>query len=235
MTLSAVLRALDVSRPRSYIFIFTEGPAKDYQLLPKVLKRIQQKQSQVVFILKGQCDRPDHVGYHVYDEIAMYSSGQVLYVDKTEIGFALKFVEASVQMDKVHLLSINSPKRGSHSYTFLVDSQLKNILVSAVSKRYISVKIRNPKGKKPGADKLKQIIKLPNLVVSKIEKPQVGVWNITIKSTGNYSLQVTSESRVYINYGFKTTKEKVKTGSKLDRQPLMGMNLIKFFYIVVSL
>eukprot|EP00794_Sanderia_malayensis_P015668 gene15668-17248_t len=225
-TLSAVLRALSASQPRSYIFIFTNGPAMDYYLVTKVLEKIVEKQSQVVFVLGEPCALKNHVGYQVYERIALHSSGQVLRIKKSDANLALKFVEASIQMGKAHLLSINSNGgKQTKSFTFLVDRHLKNIFVSAVGNQNIRVKLKHPVAEYPKKSKVVKIIKRPHMVVTKVEHPQAGIWNVTIKSTGNYSLRISSESDFFVKFGFSTKKIDGKVDiAKLDRRPVMDGN-----------
>lgn len=49
-TLRALLKAIQISEPGSYIYVFTDASANDYELYNKVSTLIQSKQSQVMIL-----------------------------------------------------------------------------------------------------------------------------------------------------------------------------------------
>ncbi|XP_010176901.1 PREDICTED: hemicentin-2, partial [Mesitornis unicolor] len=222
MSVGAIRVAVEVSHPGSFVYVFSDARAKDYEQQEELLRLLQHKQTQVVFVLTGDCGDRSHPGYRVYERIAATSSGQIFHLDKQQVTEVLKWVEEAIQASKVHLLSMDHEDGGEHTWPVLFDPSLKEVTIS-LSGPAPQIQVRDPAGKVlEKGQGLKELLSIPNsAVVVAVEPQQPGTWLVTTQSSGRHSLRITGISSISFQASFSTQLD-VDTSQPGER-PVQGL------------
>ncbi|KAF9802936.1 hypothetical protein SFRURICE_015533 [Spodoptera frugiperda] len=228
-SLTGIQLALNVSRPRSFLYVFTDATATDHRIVGKVLDAIQRKQSQVVFILTGHCNDLKRPSYKVYQQVAAASSGQIFNLNKTNVHMMLDFVKSSLKGRTVNLASVSNPPGYNYTQEIPVDSTLGEVTVS-VSGAKPKISVIDPNGEKlTGPPKLVTQLDLSEIMIVKVMQPEPGNWTVTVGSENEHSVKVVGLSNVTFNYGFsveqpqsmkETSYRPLKDGRSLFELPL---------------
>ncbi|XP_054713925.1 hemicentin-1-like [Uloborus diversus] len=220
MSIGAIKLALEVCLPNSHIYVFTDARAKDYYLLDDVLKLIQRKQSQVVFVMTGDCGNHSHPGYQAYERIASTSSGQVFHLMKSDVDEVLNFVRVSLQARKVNLFAVDRSAGDLKEFEFDVDNSLREFTIS-VSGENPMITVINSRGEVIDQRKgLLELLNHKNISIVNIKDPEPGRWKLRINSEASHTIRATGLSKIDFVHGF--SRQPTASLKETYHRPLKG-------------
>lgn len=221
MSLNAIILALEISLPGSFIYVFTDANAKDFDQTQKVLKLIQQKQSQVLFVITGDCGNQTISGSSTaYELISAASSGQVFYLKKKDVNQVLKFVEESLQVNRVNLISTDTGHAADKTYYVPVDNALVELNI-ALSGKQSALNLYHPDGHLFTEEyELERLLSLKGAKIVSVKNPKPGLWKLVTSSNGSHTLRVTGFSSLSFTSGFAVRP--IRSLDEAMPQPVAG-------------
>ncbi|KAI6240753.1 EGF-like domain-containing protein [Aphelenchoides fujianensis] len=211
MALSGIKKALEVSLPGSYIYVFTDAKAKDYHLEERILNLIQEKHSSVVFVMTGDCGDRTSPGYRVFEKIAAASFGQVFHLEKSHVNTVLEYVRHAVEQRMIHLL-YEVRERGQLVVSpVAVDGMMTELTISLSGQRddseWLNITLIDPEGDtvdKAVYENQAGTIDLKNVKLIRVKNPQPGMWKVRTTSKNKHTLRIFGISSIDFKYGFST-------------------------------
>ncbi|CAH2087945.1 unnamed protein product [Euphydryas editha] len=196
-SMSGIEEALKVSRPNSFVYVFTNAFAEDYEKLDAVRSLSQEKGIQVNFLLTGECKRFKPIQYDVYKDITKATSGQIFHSKKDDVNKIIKYIIETVKYKRT-ILARKDTKEGENKIQFSVDSKIHNVLIAVSPAPHYEVIDSDGNFIEP-----ELIVQTEKCVVGKIiAKP--GIYTVHINDYNQSTVVVSGETTVCFQYGFST-------------------------------
>ena len=199
--LSAVLNVLNNITENSFVFIFTDGAAKDAKLKLQVIEKIKNTSSYVVFVLIGDhCSNEglDHISSQLYNQISQVSGGNAIFVERTDdtVGNVVKLISLFVKPKSVTIMDINQ-FTPSGCIEIPVDSSLCDLVVTVKSFTSQTM-MKKIKLRTLGNKFVRPKVKILSVRAWEVDAPTVGIWKICFGRSLNFklSLQVRGSSDI---------------------------------------
>ncbi|KAJ0172647.1 hypothetical protein K1T71_011786 [Dendrolimus kikuchii] len=195
-SLEGIKLALENSSPNSYIYVFTDATAHNVETYDIIERMCQFTQSQVTFVLTGDCGSIHTPGYRVYNKIAAVTGGQVYRVDKDEVNQVLNTLKEMIKGKKAAIISQNVPKSNEYvEIPFTIDDKTEYAIVSASGKN-VMLKLRGPQLN------TKKLMWTRNSKVVKIIDPVPGDYVVKVKGSESPNIVVYGRTDFTFTPGF---------------------------------
>ena len=249
MAIGGLLLALQKSRPRSTVYLFTDGDAKDWERYKEALTLIYNKKI-TVYVVRSDRGTPkgrEGMNSSVYFLISAKSGGQVLYGNKTDVGRLLELTANLASSSDVTLLSIDSSTPAlspyGHNWTVLVDSSVNAMTVS-VSGSDPSIFLFDQNNIRVKVSSFNSI-QLASIAVVQWLHPTAGRMTVQVMAESSYTLRVKGLSSLDLQYrfvvperiehfGYYPVRGRPRAGSALSFTDIV-LSISWFIIIMVSL
>ncbi|CAH0663934.1 unnamed protein product [Spodoptera exigua] len=198
--------ALKISMPASYLYIFTDASAKDYRKYEQVKSLSQKMQSQIVFILTGECSDRSGPDYEVFHKLADATSGQVFHMMKDDVKDILKYIEESITGIGSKIVDTKLPPGYDKNFTYFVDSHTGDVLIALTGRIPKIGDVIGPDGSRPETTHI--VAGKSEMAVMKVTGAKPGKHVVSGGSMSETHAVVTAESTINFQLGFNVFKPK---------------------------
>lgn len=195
-SMKATKLALEECLPGSDVYVFTDSPAKDYELYDDIVSLCQKKQIQVVFVLtEGFSNYYYNKGVQVFFKIAQACSGQAFVIEKNEVSKIPIYISETVKGTKNTITSKQIEPNKWTDIKFTIDDKTEYALVS-MSGKEVHLQVNGPNIIS------EQNVWTLNVKVLKLINPSAGEYIARVWSSQNASVYVFGRTDFTFIHGF---------------------------------
>ncbi|CAH2087944.1 unnamed protein product [Euphydryas editha] len=226
-SLAAIERALQVSMPKSYIYVFTDAEAKSITKLDNIKNLCQTRRSKVIIFKSGECQRVDLNQFeneNIYYEVARNCGGSVFNLKLSNIRDVFKYIK---EITKVDWNDVNTHEefRTKKQYILTIDTYTKDLVVT-VSGKYPTIQFKNNFGDSPHIEK---IVETQSMLVIRVQVTELGDFTTDVSCQGTGLVTIYRKKELNFQYGFSPLEP--KSLKETASRPIPGvMN-----YVMISL
>ncbi|XP_034836586.1 hemicentin-1-like [Maniola hyperantus] len=205
-SLAAIEKALQISKPKSYIYVFTDAQAKSQSRLEAIQNLCQTKGSQVIIFQSGKCV-PQGIAHseneNVYYEVANKCGGSVFHFHLGNLYYAFKYMK---EITSIEWSDVDSHIEfsGRKRFTFIMDVYTKDFIV-AVSGNYPKITITNSFGDSPQIEK---IVDTHAFLVIRVKNAGIGELTTDVTCQGTAVTTFYRRKEISFQVGFSPFKPK---------------------------
>ncbi|XP_050551914.1 hemicentin-1-like [Spodoptera frugiperda] len=215
-SLAGIEKALQISKPKSTIFMFTDAYAKDVSKLQSVETLCRSTRSQVMIFLSGFCSPELSPGVtdQVYYDVAKACSGSVLLLDTASLRQAFTFMKEVINETWTDIITYETFTENKQ-LTFSVDSFTKTwLLVVSGDNPRVDLTIPNTN------QSVDKILDTRTTQVLRLSEPSAGEYTISVRCRNKTSATLYKRYELPLRFGFSTKTP--RSMNETSTQPMPG-------------
>ncbi|XP_047027751.1 hemicentin-1-like [Helicoverpa zea] len=216
-TLSAIEKALIISKPRSNIFVFTDAYARDAHKFGSVENLCRSTGSQVVIVLSGFCSSKlsPNATVQAYYDVARVCSGALLLFDAAALRYSFIYIREVINEEWTDITAYDT-FTSYKQLSFSVDTYTTSLLI-VVSGDYPKLEILT---RDSSNHTVENVVDTRHTKVLRLKNPTFGNYTVKISCRDQTSLLIYKKYELPVTFGFSTKvpRKMIET----SRRPMPG-------------